>query len=376
MPPATSRRPGPEAWTAADVVSRRQATQRLTSPPLDRTADVVDLLCAVQCQERDHALWSLGMRTAGSTLASTHGDLSSGEFLRTHILRPTWHFVRPADLRWILAVTSPRVEAKLAGRHRQLDLDAPGVLDAAVGRVASLLVDRNALTRAEIGDALVRAGDAIRPGEQLGHVLMVAELRGVIVSGPVKGVHHSYVLVDEVVPPEPAIDPEEGVVRLVTRFMRGHGPASDRDFARWSSLTLGATRRALDAASDQLEHVEVDGSVLWFDPEAVVERDRERPATFLLPIYDEVVLSYPDLNHRQVDDHPVRTGHVGPDRFSAVVIHEGADVGTWKRTVERSRVRLDIRLAPSVDVGGRDSVSAAAQRLADFVGRELDLQLT
>lgn len=360
------------------VVAARLANQRLTGAPMERTAEVVDLLCAVQSQERDHALWSLGMRTAGATLASTHRDLSAGEFLRTHILRPTWHFVRPADLRWILAVTSPRVEAKLAGRHRQLDLDGPGVLDAAVERVAELLVGNNALTRAEIGQVLVDRGDLINPGEQLGHVLMVAELRGVIVSGPTKGVHHSYVLVDEVVPPAPELEPDEGVLRLVTRFMRGHGPASDRDVARWSSLTLGAVRPALELAGSEatLERMDVDGATLWFDPSTSVPPDPDRSTTFLLPVYDEVILSYPDVNHPQVDDHPVRTAHGGPDVFSSVVIHRGRDVGIWKRTIERSKVVVEIQLAPSVDTEGRGEVMAAAERLAAFLERDLDLHLT
>jgi hypothetical protein len=371
----TAERAG-STLSAAEVVDVRQATQRLTSAPLARSADVVDLLCAVQCQERDHALWSLGMRVDGATLASTGQELSDGEILRTHILRPTWHFVLPQDLRWMLAVTSPRVEAKMAGRHRQLGLGVPAELDAAVERVAALLVGRNALTRAEIGAALVSSGDPIRPGEQLGHVLMVAELRGLIVSGPTKGAHHSYVLVDEVVPPAPAVDPDEGLARLVARFMRGHGPASDRDFARWSSSTLGATRSALESLGDRLESVEVDGSTLWFDPEVVVEPDRSRPVTFLLPTYDEVVLSYPDVNHQQVADHPHRTPNGTPNPFAAVIIHRGRDIGTWKRTVERTRVAVEIQLAPSVDDAGRAAVTQAAQRLASFVDRDLALQIS
>ena len=181
----------------------------------------------------------------------------------------------------------------MAGRHRQLGLDDPKRLDEGLDLLSNLLQDRHFRTRPEIGEAFVERGSAIRPGEQLGHLLMVAELHGLVCSGPVKGVHHSYALVDEVVPPAPSLDQDEAHRELVRRFFAGHGPATVKDFTRWSSLTVAGTRTALGELGDTLEQVEVDGTPHWFDPAAVPRRSPAAPAAYLLPTYDEVVLSYP-----------------------------------------------------------------------------------
>jgi hypothetical protein len=136
---------------SARVLAQRLATQRLSSAPLPRAADAVRLLTCVQSQERDHAFYSVGMRARHSTCAGVRREHDEGAFLRTHILRPTWHFVAPEDLRWVLALTSPRVLSGQVGRHRQLGLDEPGRLDAGLSLLAELLAGRNHLTRAELG---------------------------------------------------------------------------------------------------------------------------------------------------------------------------------------------------------------------------------
>ena len=354
----------------ARVVSRRLTTQRLASAPLPSAAEAVRLLTCVQSQERDHAFFSLGLRTRRSTYAAVRRELDTGTFVRTHILRPTWHFVAREDLRWILALTSPRVLASMAGRHRQLGLDEPTRLDHGLALLSDLLQDKHFLTRPQLGDAFAERGSPVRPGEQLGHLLMVAELRGLVCSGPVQGVHHSYALVDEVVPPTPTLDPQEAHRELVRRFFTGHGPATVKDFTRWSSLTVAGTRAALADVGDSLEQVDVDGTPHWFDPAAVPRRSPSAPAAYLLPTYDEVVLSYRTVGIPTAPDHP-RAEH--PDPFWAQVVLHQRNVGLWKRTVRGDTVEVDVRLADSVDEPGRVAVRAAAQRLADFLGKELEL---
>ncbi|MGA8978910.1 MAG: crosslink repair DNA glycosylase YcaQ family protein, partial [Pedococcus sp.] len=213
-------------------------------------------------------------------------------------------------------------------------------------------------------------GSAIRPGEQLGHLLMVAELHGLVCSGPVKGVHHSYALVDEVVPTAPSLEQDEAHRELVRRFFTGHGPATVKDFTRWSSLTVAGTRTALAELGDTLEQVVVDGIPHWFDPAADPRRSPAAPAAYLLPTYDEVVLSYRSVSFPAAADHPYAEH---PDPFWAQVVLDQRNVGLWKRTVRGDAVAVDLRLADSVDEGGRAAVRAAAQRLADFLGKELEL---
>jgi hypothetical protein len=349
------------------VLAQRLGTQRLSSAPLPRAADAVRLLTCVQSQERDHAFFSLGLRTRKDRYAAVQREFDAGAFVRTHILRPTWHFVAPEDLRWILELTSPRVLASMAGRHRQLGLHDPARLHAGLDLLAELLQDKNFLTRPEIGEAFTERGTPIKPGEQLGHLLLVAELRGLLCSGPMKGVHHSYALVDEVLPPTPGRSRDQALVELVRRFFAGHGPASVKDFTRWSSLTVADTKAALAEIGDDLEPVEVQGIPHWFDPAQVRRRSPAAPAAYLFPVYDEAVLTYPQVGFPSADDHPY-SKH--PDPFWARVVLDGVNVGLWKRTVAQT-VDVDVRLAPSVSAAGRTQVRVAAQRLAGFYERDL-----
>ncbi|KRF28025.1 winged helix DNA-binding domain-containing protein [Phycicoccus sp. Soil802] len=350
------------------VLAQRLATQRLSSAPAAKAADVVRLLTCVQSQERDHAFFSLGLRSRKDTYAALQREFDSGAFLRTHILRPTWHFVAPEDLRWILELTSPRVLSSMAARHRQLGLDDPRRISDGLDLLCKLLQDKTFRTRPELNDEFTNRRSPIKPGEQLGHLLLVAELQGLVCSGPMKGVHHSYGLVDEVVPPTPPRTREEAMVELVRRYVAGHGPTTIKDFTRWATLTISDTKAALAEIGDDLEEVEVDGLPHWFDPTQVRRRSPAAPAAYLFPTYDEVVLSYPQVNFPSLPDHPYAEHN---DPFWAWVVLDSVNVGLWKRTVRPDVVEVEVRLAPGVTKDGRTQVRVAAQRLAHFVGRDL-----
>lgn len=172
------------------VLTKRLRTQRLSSAPLVDAADVVRLLTCVQAQDAPLARFSIGMRTANGSDAIVRRAVGEGRVLRTHILRPTWHFVAAQDLRWILALTSPKVESGMAARHRQLGLDTASV-DRTFAALADLLAGRRFLTRRDLAAALRQRGSAWT-GEQLGHLLMLAELRALVCSGPYDGDIHAY----------------------------------------------------------------------------------------------------------------------------------------------------------------------------------------
>jgi hypothetical protein len=352
------------------VLAQRLRTQRLSSAPLPTAVEAVRLLTCVQSQERDQAFFSLGLRTARRRYAAVQHELDSGAFVRTHILRPTWHFVATEDLRWILALTSGRVLSSMGARHRQLGLDDTARLDDGLELLAELLQDKHFLTRPELGEAFTERRSPIQPGEQLGHLLIVAEMRGLVCSGPMKGVHHSYALVDEVVPATPERSREEALVELVRRFFCGHGPATVKDFTRWATMTMADTRGALAEIGDDLEQVDVDGIPHWFDPTVRPRRSPAAPAAYLFPTYDEVVLSYPQVGFPALADHPFAKH---PDPFWATVVLDGHNVGLWKRTVRPDSVLVELHLAPSVTGDGREQVRIAAHRMAEFLGRDLSL---
>lgn len=367
----------------AEVLRRRLAVQSLSVPGPARARDVVESLTCVQSQEWAHGFWSLGLRTGpppgpGLELTGVQAEFDAGEILRTHILRPTWHYVSPADIGWILAVTSPRVHQRNQGAYRQTGIDQ--ALRERSGAVLLEALAGTALTRVEVRERLAAEGiDAT--GMRLAHVVMPAELDGLIASGPLRGAQHTYRRLDEVLAGRPVNRPDDPEAELLSRFLVGHGPATLADFSRWCSFTVTAARAALERLrerdGDRLIGARVvdvaDAPVVWWyadGPEPV-------PATgaaYLLPLYDELTLSYPLVNFDTVADHP---HEAGTDLFvGSIVVDAPADeggplnVGLWQRTVQGRRVSVELSLAPSSTGPVRAAAEVAAEQLAGFLGKE------
>ena len=353
--------------TRQDVLRRRLTTQRLIGGGLPTAADVVRLLGCVQSQEYAHALWSLGMRTSGLTAAGVQAEFDRGDFLRTHILRPTWHFVAPADIRWVLELTAPRVQKLNQTIYRQHGLDQ-ATLDRGVAVIADELEGGQHRTRAELAQALAGRG-LVSQGIGLAYVVMNAELEGVICSGPVRGAQQTYALLDERVPH--SADVGGDIAELARRFFLGHGPASIQDLARWSSLTIGQCRDAVEAGKDRLDCMSVEGVELWFGPETPAPNPSS--GALLMPLYDEVTLSYPAINFPQANGHPHPPG---ADLFVGCVILAETNVGLWRRTLQSRKMIMEITLARGVEAKSRRLIAAAAADLAAFAAKDLELTIT
>jgi Winged helix DNA-binding domain len=347
------------------VLRRRIRTQRLAGRKLSAPEDVVRLLTAVQSQEYAHGFWSLGMRTHGSTYAGVKSAFDEGLILRTHMLRTTWHFVAPEDIRWILRATSPRVLVANGNYFRGLGLDERSQRQTGE-LVVKMLEGGRHLTRKEIGVELERRGVSTA-GERLAYTVMSAELRGLICSGPMRAAQHTYAVLDERVPPGQAYEADEARAELAFRFFAGHGPASLKDFTRWSTMTVADAQTGVGAAGARLAHMDVDGQTLWFDPAA--PRSRSSPLTaHLLPLYDEVLLTYPRLKFPTAPGHPHPPDEV---LFIGSVIVAERNVGTWRRTITGKRLVIETDLAPGLDDPQLAAIETAVGRLTEFLGHSL-----
>jgi Winged helix DNA-binding domain len=344
------------------VLRRRLVTQRLVGRKLSQPQDVVRLLAAVQSQEYAHGFWSLGMRTRGSTYVDVKSAFDDGRILRTHMLRTTWHFVAPEDIRWILAITSPRTLTVFGSHFRSLGLDTQTQL-ATSEKVVTMLEGGHAFTRKEIGTRLTQQGVTLG-GERLTYIVMSAELRGLICSGPMRGAQHTYMVLDERVKPGLLYEAEAARAELAFRFFAGHGPASLSDFTRWSKLTVADARTGIAAAGNRLDAMEVDGQRLWFDP--ATPKPRSVPLTaHLLPLYDEALLTYPQLNF------PTTAGHPHPPDmtlFTGSVLVGRRNVGTWRRTITGRTLTIETDLAPDLGDEHLAAIEKAVDRLTAFLG--------
>ncbi|MBA2680086.1 MAG: winged helix DNA-binding domain-containing protein, partial [Ktedonobacteraceae bacterium] len=277
--------------TNFDIAQRRLRSQLLIQPMFEKSEDVVSWLGAVQAQDYGAAKWALGLRSQqGTTDDDIEQAFNDGAILRTHVMRPTWHFVSPADIRWLLMLTAPRVHAVNAYGYRELELDAATCTQCNDVLVKALQGGKQ-LTRPELASALEQAGIAMDDLQRMTYVLMQAELEGVICSRARRGKQFTYALLDERAPQARMLDRDEALAELTKRYFTSHGPATLQDFAWWSGLTMAEVRAGIALATSQLVCEVVDDRTYWFSPSPL--QDAEQTA-HLLPNFDEYTVGYKD----------------------------------------------------------------------------------
>ncbi len=352
--------------TPGQHLGRRLANQGLTTPAPAVPEDVVRCLGAMQAQEFAAARWSIGLRSAGLTDQAVAKAFDEGRILRTHLLRPTWHFVTAGDLRWLLALTAPRVHAANAYWYRTNELDRD--LFRRVRRVLMrALAGRRHLTRGEIGDAL-RARRIQAEGVRLAALLMHAELEAVICSGPRRGAGLTYALVEERVAPAPALSREEALATLVRRYFASHGPATARDFAWWSGLSARDVKAGIAMSVPRLEPRVRDGLTYWADPSTPPPPAARRRVAHLLPMYDEYLIAYKD-RAEVLDAAKARSVFArGAGELGSHLVIGGRRAGSWRRVMRPDSVQLDVALYAPLSAGDAGAVRAAARRYGEFLG--------
>jgi hypothetical protein len=347
-----------------DLIRRRLANQRLSRSSFRAPGEVVSWLGAMQSQDYPGAKWAIGLRAA-VTDEDVEKACDEGAIIRTHVLRQTWHFVARDDIRWLLALSGPRVNAVNAHYYRKMELDertftrSRDVLERA-------LRDEQHLTRPELKAALARAR-IVADGPRLAFLIMRAELDAVVCSGPRRGNQLTYALLEERVPRATRVDRDAALAELARRYFTSHGPATLKDYVWWSGLTVRDAKAGIELAASRLEREEVEGFTYWFAG-GRAPKVATAPVAHLLPNYDEYLIAHKDR-------HLV----VGPgsgdgvtrikDPFVHHVIVDGKLAGSWMRTVgDRSIVvECSTHARPSAEIGG--AIDAAVARLGRFMER-------
>lgn len=352
-----------------EIAQRRLHNLRLNSRPLATPTEVVDWLAAVQSQDFAGALWALGLRLPSTTEAEVMKAYDAGAILRTHVLRPTWHFVTPADIRWMLALTAPRVHGVNGTMYRQSDLSA-ALLSKCQTVFAKALKGGRYLTREALAEALGQAGIPDTSGFRLTYMVMAAELDGVICSGPRDGKQFTYALLEERVPQAPGLDRDAALRELARRYFNSRGPASVHDFARWSGLTVTDARAGLEAVQADLEAVDVDGQTQWAPPEAPAAQ--AAPATFLLSVYDEYVSGYKDRSAIGSPRYWSTLEALG-NALHFIIVVDSQILGTWKRTFKKDLVMVELSPFRRLSATERRAVLDATERYRAFLGLSLSV---
>jgi Winged helix DNA-binding domain len=269
------------------MIAERLTAQMLTGAPLRDSVAIVQRLLAVQGQDPRGARLAIRARSSGLSAADVDRALTDDRaLLITWLNRGTLHLVSREDYPWLHALTTPPL---LTGNARRLAQEGitQNMAERGVNAVRRSLAEEGPLTRVELRDRIATAG--IRTaGQALVHLLMLASLRGITVRGPMVGRQHAYVLVDDWLgKPAAAIDRDRALAELARRYLAGHGPADERDLAKWAGLPLGDARAGLSAIASKL-HTRVDGLVdLAGRPSAA-----DLPPPRLLGAFDPLLLGW------------------------------------------------------------------------------------
>lgn len=306
---------------------------------------------AVQAQEFEPAKWGLGLRMRSATSAAVEQAFTEGQILRTHAMRPTWHFVARADIRWIQALTGDRVKRIMHSYNGKLGLDAR-TFTKSLQVMAKALRDGQSLTRLEVAEHLIRAGIPAR-GSRLAHLMMNAELECLVCSGPRRGKQFTYALVDHRAPDAAVLPADEALATLVTRYFQSHGPATVRDCAWWSGMTMREIRRGLDMIGAKRQRA---GDLEYWTVGQVSRSPARDHQAHLLPIYDEYVVAYRDR---------VAVPHTSAPKgivFQHALIIDGQIAGTWRHSRPPSRGPVVPTVLRRLTAAERRAVSDAAER--------------
>ncbi len=353
-----------------NIAQQRLYNQHITRRTFETPQALVAWLGAVQSQDFAAAKWALGLRLSGVTDDDIEQAFTAGAILRTHVLRPTWHFVSPADIRWLLALTAPRVQQAMAYYNRKLELDET-VFRSMNALLANALQGGQQLTRDELASALQQAGIVTEGEQRVTSIMMRAELDGVICSGARRGKQFTYALLAERAPEARVLPRDEALAELTKRYFLSHGPATVQDFAWWSGLTVADAKEGLAMVASHLVQETIDGQTYWFDS-SPGGRLQGMPAqnvsqtAYLLPDYDEYTVGYTDRSAIFDTSHTSKLDQRSGLLANTMVLN-GQVVGNWKRTFKKDMVV--IAATPIFPLSSTETrlFAASAHRYGEFL---------
>lgn len=355
--------------TTTDIIRLRLFNQQIAETKFREPAEIVNWLVAMQAQEYAMAKWAIGLRLPGATDKIIEKAFTDGLILRTHLMRPTWHFVTPKDIRWLLKLTAPRVEAINAFTYRQQELDNK-LFKRSNDIIIKTLEGRKQLTRVELQAAL-KQKKIIADGIRLSCLMMKAELEGIICSGASRGKQFTYTLLEERVARTKPLTKKEALAELATRYFTSRGPATVKDFATWSGLSVTESKEGVAMLPSSFIHEIINEQDFIFKPNSFAISGKIQ-TSFLMPDYDEYGMGYKDrsaifntkVNLSQFkNDNPI---------FNRMIIIDGKIEGTWKRVIKNNTVSIETFPFGLLSKSKQEALTKAIKKYCVFVGKEVE----
>lgn len=356
----------PKRWSL-NIARLRLHNQQIAAPQFTRPEEVVAWLGAVQAQDYPGALWSIGLRLPKAAQADIEGAIAARSIVRTWPMRGTLHFVAAADLHWMRVLLTPRIIARSAPRHRQLELTAT-LFSRAEKIFLKALSGGKQLTREEMCALLERARIST-VGQRGYHILWRLAQEGLLCFGTHAGKQPTFTLLDEWIPAGKPQDRETSLAELARRYFTSHGPSTLPDFVAWSALPAPDARHALHLVSAKLAQETVEEKTYWFSPDAPVAT-KKSTAVYLLPGFDEFMLGYRDRSPSLAPKYAERICPSSNGMFISTVVVDGQVIGTWKRTLKTSSLSITPTPFGTFSPAMRRAFATTARRYGHFLGQK------
>jgi hypothetical protein len=354
-----------------NIVSNRLLNQKLLKSSFDKPEQVVGWFGGMQAQNFSAVKWAISLRCQNLPESEIEKAFCDGKILRSHVMRPTWHFVSPKDISWLMDLTSKRVQKfngsyfRRSGYEREIFKKSNKVLEKALARGRTL-------TRKQIRKTLEDAGIPLN-ALGLSFVMMQAELEKVVISGPTMGKQQSYMLFSQRVKNFKKLSTEEALVEIVKRFFQSHGPAQITDFVWWSGLTVSDARRGIEAHGDKLKKFQNENKTYYFFDDSDVKNFQQTAC--LIPAFDEYFVAYRDRSDILKQDY-AKNLNMGGGMINGSVIAGGAMVGTWKRKLLKNKTEVTVKLFEKISSTQSEYLYNCAENFGKFLNLPVDLQIS
>lgn len=323
--------------THQEISHHRLASQKLYKTSQNSPQEIVHHLGAMQAQDYAMAKWAIGSR-CDATEAAIEEAINSAQIIRTHILRPTWHFVSADDIYWMLDLSAPQVKLFTSSAAKKYSYDGKK-LDQVNSHIEKLLAGNNHLTRDEIMQELgikKTSNDDFLSAA----IMMNAELDSLVCNGKMKGKQITYALLEErVSKPKTKLTKEEALAKLALRYFESHGPATLLDFSWWSGFPPTTCKLAINAIELQMSSVEIKDQKYWFKTD-FPESDNFRESVHFLPAFDEILISYKTREASILLEHQSKA-FTNNGIFKPIILENSKVIGTWKRTIKKDHAKIE-----------------------------------
>jgi hypothetical protein len=351
----------------SDIPQIRLFNQQIAATKFTAPEEIVAWFGAMQAQDYPSAKWAIGVRIPDAAEEKIEQAVAEGKILRTHLMRPTWHFVASADIRWLIALSAPQLRSTSAATFRQFGLDAE-TCNRANDLILKMLEGDKHLTRAEIMAELKNAG-LDSDNYRASYLMFSAEIDGIVCNGAKRGKLQTYALLDERVPKTAAISRDEAIAKLTLRYFTSHAPATLKDFIWWSGLPASDARKGLEMNKSNLLSEEIEGQT-YFLPDSISVQKDESDSLHLLPAFDEFMVAYKDRSASLAPDR-AKEAITGNGIFKPIIVVNGKIAGVWKRSFKKDSIIIEKLLFNELTDNQTALFQSKAQKYGDYEGKNV-----